>query len=216
MHSRLVQMNENSEIEEEKVHLTPTKPPLELSTIYERTIDQYSFIQIDTVFYSMPEALVGKKVIVKKYHDEIRVYYNNVLVCKHERLFGCGKLQVDITHYLETLHKKPGAIKNSAVLKGIPRLKAIFDTHYVDKPRKFIEVFMENKGLSLKEMVALFEEKTKNTLELNALDVVKPPLNEEAAIRANMVIYTALINVGIQKKQNGDTRRKRTKGGAFV
>jgi transposase len=210
MHSRLVQMNEGSEIEEEKLCLMPTKPPLEISTIYERTVDQYSFIQIDTVFYSVPEELVGKKVIVKKYHDEVRVFYNNALMCKHDRLFGEGKLQVDIYHYLETLRKKPGAIRNSAALKGIPKMKAIFDTHYADKPRKFIEVFIENKGLALKEMIALFEEKINNTLELNALDVVKPTLHEEIAVRSNMAIYTTLVNIGIHKAMAtpGENSRK--------
>ena len=31
------------------------------------------FVRMDTVFYSVPEHLVGKKIIVKKYHNEIRV-----------------------------------------------------------------------------------------------------------------------------------------------
>jgi hypothetical protein len=78
-------------------------------------------------------------------------------------------------------------------------LKAIFDTHYADKPRKFIELFIENKELPVKEMIALFEAKTANALELNALDVVKPPQSAEVAVRANMVVYASLVNMGVRK-----------------
>jgi hypothetical protein len=34
-------------------------------------------ICVDTRFYSVPEYLVGKAVIVKKYRDEIRIYAAN-------------------------------------------------------------------------------------------------------------------------------------------
>jgi transposase len=208
MARRLNEINERngSELEYEKPHLTPTKPPLELAVVTENKVDHYSFVQVDTAFYSVPEHLVGQKVTVKKYHDEIRVYYNSELMCKHERIFGKGKLKVDIYHYLETLRKKPGAIRNSAALKCIPRLKAIFDTHYADKPRKFIEQFIENKELPLKEMIALFEEKVKNSVELNALDVVKPPdvtnCGIEVAMRAIVFNYSALVYRGTRTTVN--------------
>ena len=212
MRMRLIEMNAGSEIEAEKEALIPANPPLELSVMYERTVDHYSFIQIDTVFYSVPEELVGKKVIVKKYHDEIRVFYNNVIVCKHERLFGNGNLSVDIYHYLETLRKKPGAVRNSAALKGIPKLKAIFDTHYADKPRKFIELFIENKELPIKEIIGLFEEKTANPIELNALDVVKPLQVMEVAVRTNITMYQKLVNAGIKKEVGSFDESARTCG----
>lgn len=198
MESRLKKMNERSEIEEEKKELKATKPPLELAKVSENTVNHYSFIQVDTVYYSVPEELVGKKVIVKKYHDEIRVYYNNEMVCKHERKFGKGSLQINIYHYLETLRRKPGAIKNSAALKAIPKLKAIFDTYYKDKPKKFIELFIENKELPLKELLAMFEEK--DVIELNALDVVKSNTNIEVAVRTHVHNYNVLINAGIRKE----------------
>jgi hypothetical protein len=209
MYRRLTEMNEKSgsEIEEEKKHLLPARPPLELAEVTENTVNHYSFIQVDYVSYSVPEELVGKKVTVKKYHDEIRVYYDNKQVCKHERLRGKDKLSVDIYHYLETLKKKPGAIRNSAALKGIPKLKAIFDTHYAGQPKKFIELFIENKEKPIKEIIALFEEKTANPLELNALDVVKnqetTKCGIEVAARAAIYIYSGLINVGIRKAVNG-------------
>ena len=140
---------------------------------------------------------MSKKVIIKKYHDEIRVYAANELVCKHKRAFGNGNMQVDIYHYLNTLLKKPGAVRNSVALKSIPRLKAIFNTHYSKQPKKFIEIFLENKDLPIDEITKLFEEKKKHTAEIQALDVVKPVSDVGLSIRTYMTNYKKLINGGV-------------------
>jgi len=196
-YSRLIKLNENSSIEEEKDRLLPYKPPLELASISENTVSTSGMVWIDTVFYSVPEYLVGKKVVVKKYHDEVRIYAANELICKHKRIFGSGNMQVDIYHYLNTLLKKPGAVKNSVALKSIPRLKAIFDTHYSKHPKKFIEIFLENKDLPIDEITRFFEEKKKHKAEIHALDVVKPVSDVDVSIRAYMANYTTLINGGM-------------------
>jgi transposase len=196
-HSQLLKMNENSRMEEEKKHLMPYRPPLELAIIGEAKVNPSSLISVDTVFYSVPEYLVGKRVIVKKYHNEIRVYASNEMVCQHKRLFGNGKMQIDIYHYLNTLRKKPGAVRNSVALKSIPRLKAIFDTYYSKQPRKFIERFLENKELSIDEIIALFERETQNKGEIDALSVVKPVSQITVSARAFIANYAALINGGV-------------------
>jgi hypothetical protein len=154
-------------------------------------------ICVDTVFYSVPEHLVGKRVIVKKYHDEIRVFAGNIMVCRHKRIFGNGRMQVDIYHYLNTLLKKPGAVRNSVALKSIPRLKAIFDTHYSKQPKRFIELFLEHEDLPIGEIIRMFEEKTSRRAEINALDVVVPTSDVTVSIRAFVANYQALVNGGI-------------------
>ena len=196
LHSQLLKLNEGSRIEEEKECLLPYKPPLELAAISENTVNSGSMVCVDTCFYSVPEYLVDKKVIVKKYHDEIRVYAGNELVCKHKRIFGNGNMQVDIYHYLNTLLKKPGAVRNSVALKSIPRLKAIFDTHYSKQPKKFIEIFLENKELPIDEIITMFESITSSRAEFRALDVVKPLTQMDVAVRAIMMNYDALILKG--------------------
>lgn len=195
-HSQLLRLNENSQMEEESKHLRPYRPPLELSIIVEAKVNPSSLISVDTVFYSVPEHLVGKRVIVKKYHNEIRVYANNEMVAKHKRTFGNGKMQIDIYHYLNTLYKKPGAVRNSVALKSIPRLKAIFDTFYQSQPKRFIERFLENKELSIPEIIELFERETASKGELYALDVVKPISHVVVSARAFVANYAALVNGG--------------------
>jgi len=195
-YSQLLKLNEDSQIEQEKKHLKPHRPPLELAIVSEPKVNSSSLVSVDTVFYSVPEYLVGKRVTVKKYHNEIRVYASNELVAKHKRLFGNGKMQIDIYHYLNTLRKKPGAVRNSVALKSIPRLKAIFDTHYQNRPKKFIECFLENKGLDIAEMITLFERETANKGEIVALDVVKPVSQVVVSARAIVSNYASLVQGG--------------------
>jgi hypothetical protein len=162
-------------------------------------VDKCSFVSVDTVKYSAPEYLVGKRVYVKKYHNEIRIIAGNEIVATHKRLFGQGRMQVDIYHYLNTLKKKPGAIRNSVALKSIPRLKAIFDTYYANQPKKFIELFLENKELCIDDIIALFERETANKGEIYALDVVKPISRIEVSARAHIANYSALMIGGVQQ-----------------
>jgi hypothetical protein len=203
--SRLLKMNEGSRMEEEKKHLKPYRPPLELAVVTEAKVNPSSLISVDTVFYSAPEYLVGKRVIVKKYHNEVRIYAGNELAARHKRVFGKGKMQIDIYHYLNTLKKKPGAVRNSVALKSIPRLKAIFDTYYSNQPRKFIDLFLENKDIDIDEIIGLFESETANKGEINAIDVVKPISQIVVSARAFVANYTSLtiISPAIVSRRNG-------------
>ena len=145
MESQLIKLNENSKIEEEKKFLKPTKPPLELANIKESVVNKYSFIQIENNFYSVPEYLVGFTVTSKIYYNKILIYSNNEFVCEHKKLDGNKKISADIRHYLKTLTFKPGALKNSYVLKSNPKLKSIFDKYYTNNPKKFIDIISKNK-----------------------------------------------------------------------
>jgi len=197
-YSRLIRMNEGSRMEEEKQTLRPYRPPLELAEVREAKVDTCSFVSVDTVKYSVPEHLVGKHVTVKKYHDEIRVIFDYEMVACHKRIFGNGNMQVNIYHYLNTLRKKPGAIRNSVALKSIPRLKAIFDTYYIKQPKKFIELFLANKELPVDEILSLFERETANKGEIAALDVVRPVSQIDVSARAHIFNYAALTIGGVQ------------------
>jgi len=194
--SRIMKLNENSFIEEERKHLLPYRPPLELAEITTAKVDKTSLISVDTVKYSVPEELVRQTVIVKKYHDEIRVFFNNSEVCRHRRATGNGTLKIDIMHYLNTFLRKPGAVNNSIALKSIPKLKAIFDTHYKDKPKDFIEFLTENKGLPIDEIIKLLKEKTANKAEFIAFSVVKPISQIDLNARISMVNYSLLVKGG--------------------
>lgn len=159
----LIRSNAGSRIEEEKACLLPYRPPLEIAGISEHTVDKYSFIRHDNNFYSVPDYLVGRKVIVKGYPTEVIVYSGMEKVCTHKRASGPRAMRVDIFHYLDTLMRKPGALSSSAALKCERELKAIFDEHYRSDPRRFIQLLKDNKGKTVPEIVIIAEAKARNT-----------------------------------------------------
>ena len=148
MESQLMKLNEDSKIKEEKEKLKQTKPPLELADIRKSSVNKYSFVQIENNFYSVPEYLVGLTVTSKIYYNKILIYSNNELVCEHKKIDGNKKISADIRHYLKTLTCKPGALRNSYVLKSNPKLKSIFDKYYTNNPKKFIDLITKNKEKS--------------------------------------------------------------------
>jgi transposase len=194
--SRLRKLNENSLLEEEKKCLLPYMPPLELAQPATAKVDKTSLISVDCVKYSVPEHLVGETVFVKKYHDEIRVFWQNEEVCKHRRETGKDKLVIEIMHYLNTFLRKPGALNNSIALKSVPKLKAIFDTYYAKKPKQFIEILIENKDLPVEEIVKIFKEKTASKAEFKAISVIKPISPVDMNARSSMANYTLLFVKG--------------------
>ena len=165
MESQLMKLNENSKIEEEKKKLKTTKPPLELAEIRKSFVNKYSFVQIENNFYSVPEYLVGLSVTSKIYYNKILIYSNNELVCEHKKLDENKKISANIRHYLKTLTFKPGALKNSYVLKSNPKLKSIFDKYYTNNPKKFIDIISKNKEKSDAELEEILITHSDNLIE---------------------------------------------------
>lgn len=169
LHSQLLKMNEDSKIQEESLCLLPIKPKLELSKITFNRVSKYSFIQVESNFYSVPEYLVGREVSVKSYYDKLMVYSNNVFVCEHKKIDGLNEISIEISHYLKSLFRKPGAIKNSLALKSIPYLKSIYDKYFNTNPKKFIEILAKNNEKDMQELINIFDGYTK--ISANAVPV---------------------------------------------
>ena len=159
MESVLIKINETSKIEEEKINLKVAKPPLELAEIRESTVDKYSSVKIENNSYSVPEYLVGMKVTSKIYYNKIMIYSNYEFVCEHKKIDGENKISADIRHYLKTLSRKPGALRNSYVLKSNPNFKKIYYKYYMQNSKEFIQIIQENKEKSNKDIEKILVER---------------------------------------------------------
>jgi len=153
LEAELRRMNTDSRMEEEKEQLLPWRPPLELSKMTEQNVDKYSFVRVENNFYSVPEYLVGRKVTVRNYITEIVVYSGLHEVCRHIKKDGYEEYSVNILHYLDTLTKKPGAIRNSKALRSESDLKAVFDLHYTTRAREFIAILRVNQDRPMEEII---------------------------------------------------------------
>ncbi len=165
LQSELKILNTKSEIEIEKRSLKKVKPKLSLARISECKVSKYSFITVDNNYYSVPEYLVGHKLLVKTYYDEIAIYSNNELVCRHKKIDGLKLFSVDIMHYLNTLKKKPGSLKNSKALQSSEKLKTIYTTYYKAKPIEFIEFLQKNKNSPFEQMINSLTQINKSNID---------------------------------------------------
>ena len=86
---------------EKKKFLSPVRIPMDATC----TVSKYSFIYVDTNFYSVPDYLGEKKVTVRKSPQYLLVYYDNKFLFKTKRMIGRQQYQIDINHYLKTLKK---------------------------------------------------------------------------------------------------------------
>ena len=157
LQQELVKINRNTSISEEMKCLKPYRSMYESAHIESRVVDKYSFIKVEANFYSVPDYLVEKNVLVKIYPNNIDVYYKQDKVATHIRDTGKNKTCIDIKHYLDTFLKKPGALRNSTALKSVPELKDIFDKYYKDNPKSFIVKLKENKHLKLNELIEVLK-----------------------------------------------------------
>jgi hypothetical protein len=173
----LRKINAGCDIEVEKTYLKPSPNAYELAEFSEGVVSKYGFVSSGGNRYSVPEQFVGKRVSVKTYYDEIRIMFDFVEIARHSRCKNKDEDIVDIMHFLHAFEKKPGALEHSVALKAIPKLKEIFELHFKDKPRKFIEVLKDNQNATLPELLSIFAKKIKNKATLNAKDVVKSDIS---------------------------------------
>ena len=127
------------ELEKEK--LLPAMPKFESCKKSVGHVDKYSTVTIAQNHYSVPDTLVGKDVDIRTYTDRIVIYHDGKIVARHERSFLGHDWKIDIYHYLHTLKRKPGALRQStALLQSDTRIKNIFETYYSSDARTFLEV----------------------------------------------------------------------------
>ena len=125
-------------------HMKVPDSPYDASELVSRRVDKYSCIKVDTNWYSVPEGYVKLMLDVKIYPCEILVYNaDNKHVATHVRVQTRYEYHLQIDHYLQTLHLKPGALKGSLTLQQADeRLRHLFFHHFDETPRDFVEILL--------------------------------------------------------------------------
>ena len=92
--------------------------------------------------YSVPDHLVGTTVIVQLYSEKVRVYdADHKKMAEHERSYSHGSWTFDINHYINTLMKKPGALKGSVALRQMPeKMQELFRVHFAENGKDFLKL----------------------------------------------------------------------------
>jgi transposase len=88
----------------------------DLAVLSHPEIDHSLCAQVRTNFYSVPVP-VGTRVTAKLYAAYVEFWHQGSCVARHERCFARHRKVLDLSHYLETLLRKPGALAGSTALE---------------------------------------------------------------------------------------------------
>lgn len=105
------------------------------------TISRYSLVKCEGNFYSVPDTYRPRLITLKIMVDRIVLLDGNDVIASHRRLTGKQQYSLDITHYIKTFHRKPGALPNSRVLAQVDELILdLFNRYYLDDPKGFLSI----------------------------------------------------------------------------
>lgn len=95
---------------EERACLRPLpSAPIPAYTTLPATVRRWSTVRVGHKTYSVPSRLIGHRVEVRQYPNEIEIYYRDRLVETMPRLRGHQEHRIDYRHVIWSLVRKPGA-----------------------------------------------------------------------------------------------------------
>ena len=139
-------------LEQELPYLLPKLPMLDCADIRECRVDKYSCIMYKQNRYSVLDKYVGQIVLVKAYANKIIVFFDNIKIAEHIRTFGLFDWNIKLEHYLNTLHKKSGALENSTAMLNLDtQIKNIYNKYFTQNPKEFLDIYeiILEKGLNI-------------------------------------------------------------------
>jgi hypothetical protein len=126
--------------EQDLMHPLPTLE-YENYDLKRATISRYSLVKCEGNFYSVPDTYRPRQITLKVLVDRIVLLDGNDVIASHRRLTGKQQYSLDITHYVKTFHRKPGALPNARVLAQVDELiQDLFNRYYLDDPKGFLPI----------------------------------------------------------------------------
>jgi hypothetical protein len=155
---------------EERAVLRPL-PPTRLES-YKRArvrVRSGSIIHVDRNIYSVDSRLIGERVDVRLYAEELEVWFAGKVVERIPRLRGQRKHWINYRHVIDWLVRKPGAFENYRYREDLfptSRFRMAYDTLRETSPgrasREYLEILelaaRENESLVDSALQALLEE----------------------------------------------------------
>jgi len=100
----------------EQAHLLPlATDSFDLAEISFPTVDNLRCVRVRTNRYSVPLP-PGTEVEARVHADAIALWHGGRCVARHERSYSRQQKILDLEHYLDVMHKKPGALAGSTPL----------------------------------------------------------------------------------------------------
>ncbi len=74
------------------------------------TVGDYATVRFDKNNYSVPVKYLRKTLIAKGYANKVCFFYDNEVVATYDRLYGSGKTEYRLEHYIDLLERKPRSV----------------------------------------------------------------------------------------------------------
>lgn len=133
----------------EKPYLQPLPTALPpVYEVFERVVDLYGYVSVDTNRYSAPEAFVGKALSVYKYPAEIQLFHRGTLIATHPRLID----KRDARHTLPQHHNIP-----KRAVRGPTREEQLLRGHHPTLDRYAAALKQRAYGRGLRDLRRLLE-----------------------------------------------------------
>jgi hypothetical protein len=131
-------------------------PTLEFSNYLTRPaqISKYSLVLFESNHYSVPDEYRGKFLTLKVFPERLELVNGDQIIASHTRRFGKGDYSLDISHYLKTLRRKPGALPHSKVFHQLhDSIQRIFNQHYLNNPKEFLPILALARESSVEGLI---------------------------------------------------------------
>lgn len=148
--------------------------------VSEYVVDKWSTISLKNVHYSVPDNLVGEKLLVKIYSEKIVILNGREKVASHQRSYSSGDWCITLEHYLSTLLRKPGALTNYVVWHNAPDgIKKLYQNHFYNQNKEFITllIYAKEKGFAQTNIMEAYRELTKRGVRKVSAEQIKAMLH---------------------------------------
>jgi len=122
-----------------------------------------SCVTFETCRYSVPVHYANRSLQVRAYWDRIDIYAGQEKIASHPRCYERNREILDLDHYLELLHEKPGALEQAKPFR-MAQLPAVYHQFRAElqaqgrSDREFIEVLMLHRTYSVAQVSAALEQ----------------------------------------------------------
>ena len=169
----------------------------ELGRIERARVNSESLITLDTNFYSVPDLYIGSTVTLSVYMDKVIIYDDkDKEIARHNKKSGRKEHSINIHHFLATLDKKPGALRNSLALKQAPNLyQELFHNYFTTDSKGFLDLIKTHTIYELTMIVKELEH-GKSIQQIQVASAEEPSI--EAISSKQISAISQLYNQGEQ------------------
>lgn len=147
----------------EKKELKPLPhKKLDIFKTIECSVTKFSTISVNKNIYSVNSRLIGEKVRVKLYAENLEVIYAQKIIETMPRILGSAKHRIQYRHIIDSLIRKPGAFENYKYKDDMfptTRFRIVYDELLKEKSvRNAVKEYLLILNLAAKESETLVDE----------------------------------------------------------